>query len=446
MSSSLLAYNEQILQIDRQLEECHRRIHELHQLRNSYVPINRLPLDVLRLIFEEVGQSNFCSDGDDILYWHRNIVHVCQHWRSVGLDMPSIWDELTLPNDVTVEELNYYIPRARKSQRIVLQSEEDNWELVLSLLNGSECRIDYLTALGYRSCRDFLRVATRFEVTSTIAILHLSSEDDDDVLFPPDMPLLTSSSLEDLRLEGFFLLPWSKITGQQFTHLQSIYATVPMTCREDCISFLNALRDMTSIKQIQIFQSRGRVRVIELENIYQELKDKTNRDPLPRLNHLMLADYGALEIQILLTALSLDDLKRLTLQGSFYLSANHFLQIHGLLQRIVSKSFTKSTQSLSLTWSPKSRNFEILGFSEKQTPGDLFIREDRVLCITGSSESNSLEVPASQHLRDVLSFATMLAPEATALTICNVYCKRLPDSFLVRGLAACGCFQATGHA
>lgn len=81
-----------------------------NRIRNrstSLVPINRLPMEVLLQIFRFAARKGSCTLCDALLsdpHLHKlncpepplSLTHVCQHWRTIVVNMPSLWTHVGL--------------------------------------------------------------------------------------------------------------------------------------------------------------------------------------------------------------------------------------------------------------------------------------------------------------------------------------------------------------
>ncbi|KAF9474931.1 hypothetical protein BDN70DRAFT_814909, partial [Pholiota conissans] len=64
--------------------------------RNSLAPVSRLPAEILGIIFSLVQTREVNPNGKregTPLQW-LNVTYVCQYWRNVALDFPSLWVDL----------------------------------------------------------------------------------------------------------------------------------------------------------------------------------------------------------------------------------------------------------------------------------------------------------------------------------------------------------------
>ncbi|KAI0648226.1 hypothetical protein C8Q79DRAFT_954424 [Trametes meyenii] len=75
------------------VEECRTKVQELlveiaslHCVLNDTRPVNRLPPELLRMVFTYALVEKHDSNGH--LIW---ITHVCKHWRAVALNAPALW-------------------------------------------------------------------------------------------------------------------------------------------------------------------------------------------------------------------------------------------------------------------------------------------------------------------------------------------------------------------
>ncbi|KAF7799469.1 hypothetical protein EIP86_010704 [Pleurotus ostreatoroseus] len=103
----------ELAEVNRRYQEDHLRVHStLNNLRKRYntlAPISQLPHELIALIFEAFVAEYWVSartpirqnGRDHSLYKHSMcgwlvILRVCQHWRAIALDTPSLWTRIEL--------------------------------------------------------------------------------------------------------------------------------------------------------------------------------------------------------------------------------------------------------------------------------------------------------------------------------------------------------------
>ncbi|KAI0704261.1 hypothetical protein BC835DRAFT_811383 [Cytidiella melzeri] len=86
---------------------------KLRSARNAFVPISRLPPELLSAIFmslQDTDQGTFAPAS--FRRWYR-VTHVCQRWRDVALSCPPLWTQIdTFTHERWVEEV---LNRSRKA-------------------------------------------------------------------------------------------------------------------------------------------------------------------------------------------------------------------------------------------------------------------------------------------------------------------------------------------
>ncbi|KAF8647498.1 hypothetical protein AX16_006703 [Volvariella volvacea WC 439] len=97
-----------IAQIDEEIARSYERIRHLRALRNTLVPVARLPDELLlKIIFAHRSQHEadiVQQFGDDeyfptLSYSWLSITHVCHHWRMVALECPNLWTKMYIRNN-----------------------------------------------------------------------------------------------------------------------------------------------------------------------------------------------------------------------------------------------------------------------------------------------------------------------------------------------------------
>ncbi|KAI0961013.1 hypothetical protein AcV7_000233 [Taiwanofungus camphoratus] len=149
----------------------------IRSMRNLHRPINRLPAEILTMIFREVPAPFFTNEKPEFCIWHpeirapRDIIaatHVCRHWRELILGTPSLWtnivnfhDDLILQRS-SAAPLKVYIDNSPGSPTgPLLQTEgprlqELHWEGLENNpdtfgLNFPAPYLEYLTLAGTRT-------------------------------------------------------------------------------------------------------------------------------------------------------------------------------------------------------------------------------------------------------------------------------------------------------
>ncbi|KAF8649380.1 hypothetical protein AX16_005821 [Volvariella volvacea WC 439] len=349
-----LPYQDKITNLDNQIRHHYACIRELCEIRNTLIPIHQLPTEILCRVFKEVGLLNRDLSRGSALIWHPNIVHVCRRWRSIGLETTALWECISPQRRVQDAALACYIQRARMGQDVGLISTVANWAFILSLLQGSAGQITSVTATRSRSAKDFLRAFDQFEVAYSIRTLKLVLYPEQDVeVLPMNLPCFDCTHQEQLRnllLNACICIPWEPLRPK-FTGLQKLSAGVNITSRQDCLSLLNALEHMDSLQELHLIQYPNKnVDTIELKKLYHEIVPHRNQHSHIRPFSIELEGYGDVEIQLIITPLSLVNLQLLRLNGAVSLLSNHFLNTRLFLQDLLSISFRNLTQLEDGTW------------------------------------------------------------------------------------------------
>ena len=78
--------------IDAELLRLSRSMHHLKTRRNSLIPVNRLPVEMLQRVFGYVAAAALHPvDNRTIGAKHSQYAEVCQYWRTAALDSAALW-------------------------------------------------------------------------------------------------------------------------------------------------------------------------------------------------------------------------------------------------------------------------------------------------------------------------------------------------------------------
>lgn len=72
---------------------------KLCSCRNSCLPVNRLPPELLGIVFEHLLERNSrgTTNVDYPDYQWPTIQSVCRHWRETAIHTPALWNEIRFP-------------------------------------------------------------------------------------------------------------------------------------------------------------------------------------------------------------------------------------------------------------------------------------------------------------------------------------------------------------
>ena len=186
----------------------------VRSIKNSFVPISRIPPEVLSLI------PDYCDDDDDDADQDLiTLTHVCRGWRDTFISRSSLWTQLDFMN---VDKTRTYIQRSKSSPlELHLERDEDNTYLddAFSLVTPHIHRIKSLTIYA-DALPDNIR---HFNCYAPLL------EELDIDLTSPHAPVLNNalfnrdiSSLRELRLSGVVTyLPWTDLANLTTFNLKS---------------------------------------------------------------------------------------------------------------------------------------------------------------------------------------------------------------------------------
>lgn len=111
--------------VETERENVHEYIVFLRQLRNSHLPIRRMPPEILVEIFLRVneGEESRCP------FW-LSITHVCHQWRALALSISALWCEVSL-FDQFISKL--FLERCQSGPLYIHQSHTRNGHMSLEI-------------------------------------------------------------------------------------------------------------------------------------------------------------------------------------------------------------------------------------------------------------------------------------------------------------------------
>ncbi|KAF9051800.1 hypothetical protein BJ165DRAFT_1608541 [Panaeolus papilionaceus] len=147
-----------VVECDIQILRLRAEIRRVQTLRNSYLPISRLPTEILCKVFACVRdmpetRSFPATPHVNILRaWVKSITHVCHHWRLAALNCPELWSYLEFNKDPP-SWMELQLKRSRKAPLsvIFISPQGDRCEKVLLSALSQPSRLHSLSILGATS-------------------------------------------------------------------------------------------------------------------------------------------------------------------------------------------------------------------------------------------------------------------------------------------------------
>ncbi|KAF9777504.1 hypothetical protein BJ322DRAFT_427364 [Thelephora terrestris] len=193
----------------------------IREWRNSLVPINRIPLDILSLI-----PTHLSSQEDRFI-----ATSVCRHWRKTFLEHGALWSKLFLhKGNVYVETL---LRRVKGSPLDVIVDRKIPTDTTITLLSPRIRQIKYLE-LRQSSWEAITKLSEMglgqpFLRTLKIAVVERRNGFRRPVT-PPPHPFFSDAA----NLEQFFLDSWSYKRLEYFVFPRLTTLTLSMHCTYDC--------------------------------------------------------------------------------------------------------------------------------------------------------------------------------------------------------------------
>jgi hypothetical protein len=111
-----------VSRIDDEIERSREHLRSLLCQRNKVVPVNRLPAELLCLIFSMVQERWSKPDPLRLAF-----THVCKQWRFVALSCPALWNYVETESPSGCLLANETIQRAKGLPLLVNIETESNW-------------------------------------------------------------------------------------------------------------------------------------------------------------------------------------------------------------------------------------------------------------------------------------------------------------------------------
>ena len=358
--------------IDEEIDKHLLSLSNLRAQKNAFLPICRLPPEILANIFthgardyhENNGLSGFRIPG-----WV-NVSYVCRHWRNVALDCPTLWTYHFTASLRWTEELLVRSKQASLRIRICCDSLTPGswWSALLERLLSHAERIQELR----------LRVPTvvlpsklilcgpRLEILD-ICVLWSNPFEWTSVIDDGDIPSLRTLQLTDC------LLPWHSLNLTGLTTL--FLCRVPAQSKQNIVEFLATLGRLQSLTVLHLEHALASAREV-LSSRTSEVSPKTG---LPCLARLLVAAPLSTALVLLSRVIFPSKAEvRVEFQSEDSSSAGDFAEIPSVLAR----RFRQSEDLSSL--SPTIRSL-VIRFPVYLEPTFTFCLSERGDCDPGLS-------------------------------------------------------------
>lgn len=204
--------------VGRALEQAYgkilRLLHHVVALKgvhNSYLPVSRLPAELLLRIFRSCTSQNGIRDRNWLAF-----SQVCTHWRRLALADPSLWNTIDLEHHDLAKLL---VTRSQSMPVFVAGSSED---LSLSFIPSRD-RIHSLT-LTHSANSDAAEADVTNYLSGQFPLLHaLIFIGVDDNAFTCDLSIIDAPRLQDLFLYNWTLHHWNTSAMSNLASLTLVY-------------------------------------------------------------------------------------------------------------------------------------------------------------------------------------------------------------------------------
>ncbi|CAL1699207.1 unnamed protein product [Somion occarium] len=236
------------------------------RLLNSRLPVARLLPELLAEVFYHHVTAVWHRDEPDACF---KISHVCHYWRSLMLQLPTLWKYATFPMSQLVPTM------LARSQRVPLEMVVKRMKASADLptfremMKANSHRIRHLEM--HLTCAE-IDTLTDFKFTSLSLLRHLrltakDQADSNDQLELPSMfnTLNHQLHLESLTLEGFHK-PWSSpIFCASLRHLFIVKPFEAAEGIEDLNLLMDVLANLPSLQTLSINNALPRLFLRQIE-------------------------------------------------------------------------------------------------------------------------------------------------------------------------------------
>ena len=265
-------------QVDLLEHELLQMLSSVRSTKNSFVPINRIPPEVLSLV------AHNCDEDEDLI----TLTHVCHRWREIFTSCPSLWTSLECE---VVDKTRVYLERSKASPLKISLEDLDTSGDAFYLLLPHLGRLGNLSL--FRSRRSNLLELTKHlgSPAPLLKNLKLVVASDEKPVLQDNIFYGDLSSLRRLHLDGVISnLAWENVSNLQTFILRDIPG------------------DKVSVnKLLHLFERAPLLRKIDIDNALPDSSDAPpgRVEPLPNLELLRVETCAEKSHTILLNHLSI---------------------------------------------------------------------------------------------------------------------------------------------
>ncbi|TCD68945.1 hypothetical protein EIP91_009335 [Steccherinum ochraceum] len=282
--------------LDTQILYYYQMIVSLKTKRNTLVPINRLPPEILAEVFRLctrildifIPPSREWFDefkNDRFIYPWIALTHVCHHWRYTALATPDLWGTIHL-GATSSDVRKAFVARAKFAPLYIDVLGVDDFVRDASMLRASLPLLDRAQSIEFNLPQDyFTEVLSQFPTTLPRLrrlVLHPRLREEHNATLPIFLTRCTLPALQVLSVSEY-ALPWTYIP----TTLTELYIQKPPATNAPCVPhFIQILGTLPSLRHLTLFEVfSGDVELLEV----------TKHAVLDRLETLYLVHGDAIE-------------------------------------------------------------------------------------------------------------------------------------------------------
>ncbi|TCD68941.1 hypothetical protein EIP91_009331 [Steccherinum ochraceum] len=254
--------------LDAQLQECDQAMTSLKSKRNALALINRLPPELLALIF------HCCQDILDSTTTHREryyrstsqttspcqwtvIFRICHHWRSIALDTATLWNTIQLDN-ISTATRETFLARSKTAplqlDAVGFDDQRDTelLQIALPLLSRAHSIEFTLGEAAYATTSTLGLFPPSLPNLKHLSLYSRSRKRQSDGQLPIFLTQCSTPALKTLRM-AYYTLPWTVVRlPDTLTELMIDSPPVGVTVLE-LIGAIRDLQDLQDLTLINVF-------------------------------------------------------------------------------------------------------------------------------------------------------------------------------------------------
>ncbi|KAF8481677.1 hypothetical protein DFH94DRAFT_825602, partial [Russula ochroleuca] len=239
--------------LDNKIKSLEESTHALKRYRNTFVPISRLPTEILSIVFKFCLLASLDVLDSSLPIALTAISHVCHRWRDISLNMPYLWSHVNFAK-LTPAGTAEMLARAKMAP-LHLEVKTSRWSVKkFEAIKGQvEAHINHTRRLSIMSTTQNLVQTFRLLVSSAPSLEQFSIVNRSRSNLPPTIPVNIfdgiAPKLINLRLDNCGIR-WESPFLRGLRDLQ--LSSYPLGARTTVDTWLDALNQMSQLEKLSL--------------------------------------------------------------------------------------------------------------------------------------------------------------------------------------------------